>query len=42
MVDGADLAYLLAAWNSSDASADLDDNGVVNGSDLAIVLSEWD
>ena len=39
--DGLDLAALLAAWGSGDASADLDGNGTVNASDLTVLLAAW-
>lgn len=40
-VDGADMAYLLGAWNSDDLDADLDGDGVVGGADLSILLGAW-
>ena len=40
VVNGADLAILLAAWGG-DGPADLNDDGVVNGADLAILLGAW-
>ncbi|HAW95013.1 MAG TPA: hypothetical protein DCX60_01945 [Phycisphaerales bacterium] len=39
VVDGIDLASLLAAWGSSEN--DLDDDGIVGGTDLAILLASW-
>ena len=41
LVNGADLALLLAAWGSSIAIYDLDGNGNVDGADLAILLGAW-
>lgn len=43
LVNGADLAQLLAQWGSqeSNSSGDLDDDGFVNGADLAMLLSSW-
>lgn len=42
VVDGADLAALLASWGAcSDCAADLDGDGFVDGSDLAAVLGAW-
>jgi hypothetical protein len=41
VVDGADLTYMFAVWNSSDEQADLDGNQVVDGADLAMLLSRW-
>jgi hypothetical protein len=32
---------LLGAWGSTDAAADIDDDGLVGGSDLAILLGNW-
>lgn len=40
VVNGADLAELLAQWNTSGA-ADLTGDGVVNGTDLASLLAMW-
>lgn len=40
-VAAADLAMLLAAWNSDDVAADLDGNGVVGAADLAQLLAAW-
>ncbi len=41
VVDGADLAALLAAWGTDDPCADLNNDGIVNGADLAILLGAW-
>jgi hypothetical protein len=42
IVDGVDLAIVLADWGSAASSiADLDGDGIVGGSDLAIVLGAW-
>lgn len=46
VVDGFDLANLLAAWGPCtqdhiDCPGDLDGNHVVNGIDLAMLLGEW-
>ena len=40
-VYGADLALLLAVWNSDDPTADIDGNGIVDAADLAQVLGYW-
>jgi hypothetical protein len=40
-VGAADLAFLLAAWNSSDEDADIDRNGLVDATDLAFLLTNW-
>ena len=42
VIDGADLAQLLASWGPCvGCPADLDGNGVVNGADLAQLLASW-
>ncbi|MBC22586.1 MAG: hypothetical protein CMJ32_01545 [Phycisphaerae bacterium] len=41
IVDGGDLALLLAAWSTIDSLADLSRDGVVDGQDLAILLGLW-
>ena len=41
LVDGADLAVILAAWGSDDAASDFDGSGTVDGVDLATVLGGW-
>ncbi|MBL9121918.1 MAG: hypothetical protein JNL80_18575 [Phycisphaerae bacterium] len=40
-VDGADLAALLGAWGTANATIDLTGDGVVNGADLAVLLGLW-
>ncbi|MSR29644.1 MAG: hypothetical protein EXS03_08745 [Phycisphaerales bacterium] len=40
-VDAADLALILAAWDTDVADADLSDDGVVLGQDMAILLAGW-
>lgn len=40
-VDGNDLAALLAAYGTSEPSADFNRDGVVAGEDLAILLAAW-
>lgn len=40
VVDGADLAALLADWGGS-GPADLDGSGTVDGADLAMLLANW-
>ncbi len=40
-VNAADLATLLAAWDSVGGPADINRDGAVNGADLAILLSDW-
>jgi hypothetical protein len=40
-VDASDLAALLAAWGTSNATADINGSGSVDASDLAIVLAGW-
>jgi hypothetical protein len=41
VVDGSDLAELLAFWGSSDPEKDLTGDGVVDGADLANLLAFW-
>ena len=42
VVDGQDLAQVLASWNfTGDSESDLDGDGVVGGTDLAFVLANW-
>lgn len=41
VVDGADLASLLAAWGANSSPADFDDSGSVDGADLAALLGSW-
>ncbi len=41
VVNGEDLAQLLANWSGNDAAADLNGDGVVNGADLAQMLAVW-
>ena len=40
MVNGIDLAIILAGWGGSGAG-DVDNSGVIDGIDLAIVLAGW-
>lgn len=40
VVDGTDLASLLAQWNA-DGAADFNGDGIVNGADLATLLAAW-
>lgn len=40
VVDGQDLAIVLAFWGNND-EGDLDDDGQTSGTDLAIVLADW-
>ncbi len=41
VVNGADLATLLANWGSDDPIADVNCTGVVDGADLAALLANW-
>ncbi len=43
VVNGADLAQLLAAWGTviGESTSDFNGDGVVNGSDLATLLANW-
>ncbi len=42
IVNGADLAAVLAGWGTNNAAADVNDDGIVDGVDLATVLADWD
>jgi hypothetical protein len=41
IVNGIDLATLLAAWGVAGNAADLNGDGTVDGSDLTILLARW-
>ncbi len=41
VVDGADLAAMLAAWGQDVPSVDQNDDGQIDGQDLAVVLGAW-
>jgi hypothetical protein len=41
VVDGRDLAAILAAWGQDVPELDLVGNGTVDGQDLAQVLAAW-
>lgn len=41
VVNGTDLAMLLAAWGPNGSIADLNGDGVVNGADLSAMLLNW-
>ncbi len=41
VVDGSDLAGLLASWGTNNPTTDFNGDGVVNGSDLATLLAAW-
>jgi len=41
IVDGSDLATILAGWGTDDPVADLDGDGLVDGADLTILLAAW-
>ena len=40
-VDGTDLGAMLAAWNSTDPSADLNRDGRVDGADIGLLFASW-
>jgi hypothetical protein len=40
-IDGEDLAFVIAKWNTADEQADMDQSGLVDGADLALMLSQW-
>lgn len=41
VVDGPDLAYLMAAWGKPAPCADLNGDGMVGGDDLSVLLAAW-
>lgn len=41
VINGADLAALLASWGTANAASDLNGDGNVDGSDLAALLASW-
>jgi hypothetical protein len=41
-VNGVDLAALLAAWGTDIAAADFNLDGIIDGSDMTVVLSNFD
>ena len=41
VVDGTDLAPLLADWGTSASGADVNQDGTVDGIDLAELLNSW-
>ena len=41
VVNGLDLAVVLAAWGSSHPVADFNGDGQVDGQDLAVILAAW-
>ena len=41
VVNGNDLAVVLAGWGTSNPAGDTNNDGVINGVDLATVLASW-
>jgi hypothetical protein len=41
MVDGMDLAFILASWGTANEAEDLNGDGTVDGMDLAGLLAAW-
>jgi polyhydroxybutyrate depolymerase len=41
LVDGIDIAQVLAYWGTANTGADVNDDGVVNGADLTVILASW-
>jgi hypothetical protein len=41
IVNGIDLAYILADWGTANPRSDLNHDGIVNGSDLGSLLTYW-
>ena len=42
VVDGQDLALVLAHWGSSNPDVDLNLDGIVNGADMTLLLASWE
>ena len=42
VVNGQDLALILAFWGTPNSNLDLNVDGIVNGADLTLLLAEWD
>lgn len=41
LVNGSDIAQVLAYWGTSNPDADVDADGIVGGADLTIILGSW-
>lgn len=41
IVNGADLALVIAAWGTAGTAADINNDGIVDSGDLAMVLAAW-
>ncbi len=41
IVNGIDLAYILADWGTANPRSDLNHDGIVNGIDLGTLLAYW-
>ena len=41
LVDGIDIAQVLAYWGTADTGADVNGDGLVNGADLTVILASW-
>ena len=41
LVNGADLAFILAFWGTNDPDVDLNGDGMVTAADLGILLGAW-
>ena len=39
--DGIDISFVISAWGTSDPTADLDGDGLVNAADLVLILGNW-
>jgi hypothetical protein len=40
-VSGSDLAAVLSAWGTNHPAADINGSGIVDATDLAILLAYW-
>ena len=41
LVNGSDIAQVLAYWGTANTGADVNDDGVVDGADLTLILATW-
>jgi hypothetical protein len=41
LVNGADLALVMAAWGTTGPTGDINSDGIVDSSDIALVLAAW-
>ena len=41
VVNGIDLAVVLANWGSSNPVGDFNEDGLIDGQDLTVLLADW-